>query len=446
MAERFTERSIRNLQPKAETYKLTEPGNRGEGRLLVKVHPSGLKEFYFRYRIGEADRSVKLGRFQQAPGDGGITLREARDKAAELIEVRLTHGDVKKHREEERRKAEEAEERERRAREMEARRGSFGQLLDGYVDSLQRAGKVSASEADGVFERHIRRVFPDLLKAKAVEVTPGDVQVILARLVQRGNTRVVNKLRSYLCAAFAWGAKSDLDPRRLAEAGAVFGLQSNPVALVPRIAEFKRARDRTLSEQELRLFWQGLDGLSPACRAFLRFNLCLGGQRIVQLLRATWSDLNGELLLLRDGKGRGGIRDHLLPITDLALEQLEPVQSWRGVSVFIFTSDGKTAMRPETISNAVTSVSRTLTEQHGLKPFEARDLRRTTETLLAGLGIDKETRAQLLSHGRTTGVQAKHYDRHHYLKEKRAALETWERYLRGVVNGESNVIDLATRR
>lgn len=446
MAERFTERLIRSLQSKGATYKLTEPGNRGEGRLMVKVHSSGLKEFYFRYRVDGKDKTIKIGRFQQTPGDGGITLREARDKAAELIEVRLAHGDVKVHQEEERRKAAEAAEREQRAREMEARRGSFGQLLDGYVDSLRRAGKVSASEADGIFERHVRQAFPDRLKVKAVDVTPSDIQAILARLVQRGHTRVVNKLRSYLCAAFAWGARSDLDPRRLAEAGAMFGLQSNPAALVPRIAEFERARDRTLSEQELRLFWHGLDEVSDTCRAFLRFNLCLGGQRIVQLLRATWSDLNGELLLLRDGKGRGGIRDHLLPITDLALEQLEPVQGWRDVSEFIFTSDGKTAMRPETISNAVTSVSRMLTEQHSLEPFEARDLRRTTETLLAGLGVDKETRAQLLSHGRTTGVQARHYDRHHYLKEKKAALETWERYLRQLVYGESNVIDLASRR
>ena len=71
-------------------------------------------------------------------------------------------------------------------------------------------------------------------------------------------------------------------------------------------------------------------------------------------------------------------------------------------------------------------------QQVGVKvaPFTARDLRRTCETRLAELGVSKEDRAQLLSHG-ISGVQAKHYDRHSYLPQKRAALEKWADYLDG---------------
>ncbi|WPL23259.1 site-specific integrase [Thiorhodovibrio frisius] len=56
------------------------------------------------------------------------------------------------------------------------------------------------------------------------------------------------------------------------------------------------------------------------------------------------------------------------------------------------------------------------------------DVRRTVETMLASMGISRETRAQLLSHG-LGGVQSVHYDRHTYMEEKRAALLTWESHL-----------------
>jgi hypothetical protein len=67
--------------------------------------------------------------------------------------------------------------------------------------------------------------------------------------------------------------------------------------------------------------------------------------------------------------------------------------------------------------------------------FVFRDLRRICETQLASLGVNLETRAQLLSHGRS-GVQAKHYDRHTYIAEKRRALNKWAQHLTRVIGGD----------
>jgi hypothetical protein len=66
--------------------------------------------------------------------------------------------------------------------------------------------------------------------------------------------------------------------------------------------------------------------------------------------------------------------------------------------------------------------------------------------MLAALGISRDTRAQLLSHG-LGGVQAVHYDRHGYADEKRAALVAWENRLREIETGEraaGNVVSLRT--
>jgi len=80
-------------------------------------------------------------------------------------------------------------------------------------------------------------------------------------------------------------------------------------------------------------------------------------------------------------------------------------------------------------SLVVTRVSNRLVLEHGLEAFRAGDLRRTCETMLESLGIPKELRGQLLSHGRNTGVQAKHYDRYAYLPEKKQALQIWADHL-----------------
>ena len=60
------------------------------------------------------------------------------------------------------------------------------------------------------------------------------------------------------------------------------------------------------------------------------------------------------------------------------------------------------------------------------------DLRRTVETRLAGLGIAREIRDRVLSHI-SGGVGPKHYDRHDYLAEKRAALTRWNDALAAVL-------------
>ena len=192
--------------------------------------------------------------------------------------------------------------------------------------------KPSAREAAGVFKRYVGKPFPDRAEKHANEIEPGDIQTILAKMVQAGIKRQVNVTRSYLSAAFAHGGRADHDPRTVAKEGVLFGLKSNPVVIVPRIAEFEVTSDRVLSESELRAYWKGLDALPDIQTATLRLNLALAQQRPTQLLRANWSDFDFEAntLLLRDSKGRGGSRDHLLPLTSFALDQLKLLRELNG--------------------------------------------------------------------------------------------------------------------
>ena len=426
----FTDPFIRALRPKAKPYKLAEHAAKGEGRLLVRVLPSGVREFFYRYQNSGQDRMMALGRYDHT-GRNGKTLAGIRSELRLSRDLQRETGDAKG-----------ARMAEARHQSAQKRRGSLEQLCGAYVDSLRKAGKQSATEAELILRRHVLKPFPALAETKANKIEPGDIQRVLARMVKAGLTRQVNKARSYLGAAFAYGGKADHDPRTIAAEGVLFALTVNPVLLVPVIREYERTGERTLSEDELRAYWRGLEGLPIAQRATLRFNLTLGCQRPTQLLRADWPafDFTEGTLLLRDSKGRGGSRDHLLPLTPFALAQLKPLREVNGQDSPPFSSDGKRRIVVETLSDAVRTVAKRLKRDSKVPKFGQRDLRRTAETMLQKLGVDREVRAHLLSHGRTKGVQGKHYERYDFLTEKRAALEKWARHLERILTGKSATV------
>ena len=418
----FTDAYISSLKPKAKPYKRAEYAPKGEGRLTVRVLPTGTREFFYRYRVKGQDKTLSLGRY-----GNGRSLADIRREYRKHRDLQDKTGDVKEHlRTEERQK------------ELERRRGTLRQLLDAYVQALKNAGKPSWKQAEGVFRRNILEPFPTIASAKASEIEPGDAQRILARMVKAGITRQVNVTRSYLRAAFQWGAEADHDPRRVASDGVLFGLKTNPVATVPRIKEYENVGERTLLEDELRAFWKALDPLPAVQKATLRLNLALACQRPTQLLRAEWAafDFAEGTMLLKDSKGRGGSRDQLVPLTAFALEQLQPLRDLNGKAGSPFTKDGKRVMVLETLSVAVREVSDGLKKKERIPTFQLRDLRRTSETMLQKLGIDKEVRAHLLSHGRAQGVQGKHYERYDFLPEKRQALERWAAHLQRIIAGK----------
>ena len=87
-----------------------------------------------------------------------------------------------------------------------------------------------------------------------------------------------------------------------------------------------------------------------------------------------------------------------------------------------------------------------VTEKTAREPFEHRDLRRTCETMMARMGISKDVRAHVLSHG-LGGVQARHYDQHDYADEKRVALERWDAKLAEIASGSTteNVVPIRAK-
>jgi integrase len=339
---RLTVRSIEAAKPGDV---LTDSSlGRGSGKLVLRVRAT--KEWYYRYRLGGRSVLSKLGDYPR------MSLPKARAKARALGDLVREGIDPKA---KERQDAEEA----RRAAEREARRGSLGQLLGAYVEGLRTQGKVSARGVEALFHRAVRGPFPALVARKAADIGPEDIQQILARLLAKGVTRDVNKLRSYLRAAFQFGSGQDFDPATLAWDGVVFKLVTNPVVLIPRKPEFDLARDRVLTDEELRHLWQALDGRARPARNAVRLALVLGGQRMTQLLRARWQDLDegAGTLVLRDPKGRGPVRDHLLPVSEWAGEMLGELRAIHAGTGYVFEGSQGGVLRLDSVSALVCALA-----------------------------------------------------------------------------------------
>lgn len=440
-AKRDTLLSPRGLAALKAGEWMSDPAARGAGRLQARRLASDEVVFYYRYTAPDGVRvRIPLGSFD-AKGAEGISLAEARLKAGELSR-RYQSG------ERDLRGALERDERERQAvvdadtrlRQAAAAReaGTLGVLVTAYVDHLDRAGKTSADAVRAMLKRHLETAHPKLWSKPAADVTPEDGVAILSTLVDAKKMREAGKLRAAMRAAYALAIRSHTDPSAPASLREL-GLRANPFADLAAIAGGSNARERALSVEDLRTYWQDLAAQPEPVRSLLRFHLLTGGQRVEQLARAQVSawDEDAETLTLLDPKGRRTTaRRHVVPLLPDAVDAIGRMATDRAGPYLFTVTAGATPCSFASANQRLRDVVTALVKAKKVSvPFTLGDLRRTVETRLASLGVSREIRAQLQSHG-LGGVQARHYDRHDYLAEKRDALEL----LRGLLETKSATV------
>ena len=151
--------------------------------------------------------------------------------------------------------------------------------------------------------------------------------------------------------------------------------------------------------------------------AVLRLHLLTGGQRIEQFVALLVADVGTDSITIMDEKGRPGkaARPHTVPLTPLdvaALQGCNPIGTYS-----LCIDGGKTHISAYTLNRCAKAAAT------GIAEFKAKRIRSGVETILAAARISVDHRGRLQSHG-IAGVQNRHYDGHHYLDEKRHALDT----------------------
>jgi site-specific recombinase XerD len=419
---------------------------RSHGGLQLYTHPKGAPRWYWRYTRPDGSKvRIALGLFAvENPGKRPdvFTLTEAREEVARkaaLYQVPETR-DVRAHLDREKRRVAAAELAAEKARlaalaiEAEAGKHTLEKLLAVYTAHLEKQGKSSAGAVKNCVLNHVTKAAPSIANMPANVVTEDDIVALLRPLTEAGHGRQAAKLRAYLHAAYEVAMRAKLDAN-VPAAFLSFRIKYNPVAATGTLSEFNKALDRALTEPELREYYQALKEADDSpIRDALLLALLLGGQRCAQIVRATVGDVDvtAKTLRLLDPKGkRTQARVHLLPLTDEALVVVNRCldRAKKQDSTWLFSTRGKSSLSPETVTNEATAIATALLNKSKAKrvikeEFRLRDIRRTCETRLAALGVSRDLRAQIQSHG-LGGVQAKHYDRHDYMDEKRAALVAW---------------------
>lgn len=392
------------------------------GALQARKQTSGSIALYWRYSIGALSERVSIGHYDPtaapkslAPTMAGYSLPAA-IRAAESLA--LEHH---QHRDAGGRPALLAAKLEAKTAAADAVRlsavSTLGNLLIAYCDHLESIGRRSHKDARSIFKLHVIEAWPKVAASPAKAVTGEQFADMMRMLIDAGKGRTANKLRSYARAAYQT-AKAAKSKPSIPVTFKAYEITANPVADTEPDESQNRPDKRPLNADELRTYWHIIKRRPGIGGALLRLHLLSGGQRIEQLVNLRTDDVGVNSVLLHDGKGRPGRspRPHTVPLTTQikkALLECKPAGRFA-----LSTDNGESHVAATTLSDWAK-----IAAAGSIDDFQAKRIRSGVETLLASAGVSQEIRGRLQSHG-ISGVQARHYDGHDYLSEKRKALET----------------------
>ncbi|MEO8857201.1 MAG: integrase [Burkholderiaceae bacterium] len=310
----------------------------------------------------------------------------------------------------------------------DAENNTLKNLLVWYCRHLKKLGRLSYRDASSIFQLHIFNSWPSVAALPANQVSAEMIADMMRRLLEMGKGRTSNKLRAFVRSAYQV-AKASRSKASIPAEFKAFGVTHNPAADTEPDESQNRADNNPLSAVELKQYWEIIKPLPGLMGAVLRLHLLTGAQRQEQLCRLKTVDVTDHAITLHDSKGRPGqpARAHAVPLVKVAAAAMLECQAQGAFA--LSTDGGKTHI-------AATTLSRWAVEVVGanIPDFQTKRLRSGVETLLASAKVSRDDRGRLQSHG-ISGVQARSYDGHDYLDEKRQALETLYRLLEASTAG-----------
>ncbi|AWN39649.1 tyrosine-type recombinase/integrase [Methylobacterium durans] len=426
--------------------------------LVVRVTVGGEKTWSFRFRdklSGKAQR-LTLGQYPD------LSLAAARARADEARRRVSEGGSPIRDRKAAKQVAEE--------RESDAKAHAWETLAELYLAKHARPKKRSVGEDERMLKLHITPVWAgrDFRTIKRP-----DCIALIEGVAETRKLALANRLRPLLSKIFKFAIDRDM-------------IDASPALALPKAAE-DVARDRVLTDAEIRLLWDATAGdapFSPTVALALRLILVTGARpgEVAGMQEGELTDLHDQAKAVwRIPASRmKGKRPHVVPLTPIAIEIIndarsitEAINSRRSedpesgpsssADWFIFASPrGMPGAKPIDANALARAMSRLLPwfakrksryeGERAYHSWQARpptphDLRRTAATKMRSLGVSVSDVQAVLGHSRRD-VLGIHYDWHDALPEKRRALTLWAGELVRILAEESGaqVIPLRPRQ
>lgn len=305
-------------------------------------------------------------------------------------------------------------------------------LFQAYVADLRAKGKVSADNFEFTLLRGKTNCADGIGRHKlAADVTPGDVIAALRQWYDRGCRRQADIARANMVAAFNHGLQSANTYTTANRAD--WGLKSNPAHAVKKDTGAIQPRDRNLSADELREFWQGLNDYNfTDDMADLFRLLVICGQRVRETLMVDGReiDLVNKVWNMPREKTKGRKHPHVVPLSDMAVAVFSRLIVRNGLGPLF--PGGRGGKRARISEMSVAQSVRRWCDEYGFPKFQPRDLRRTWKSRAHDAGVDRFTRDLIQQHAKNdTG--SRHYDRAEYGAQMREGMVKWDAWLQRVL-------------
>jgi integrase len=262
-----------------------------------------------------------------------------------------------------------------------------------------------------------------------------DVNLLLDDVVDRGAPIAANRVLAILRKFCRWAVSREI-------------IAASPCdGVIARSAE--TPRERVLDDRELRLIWEAADALGWPFQYIVRL-LILTGARRGEVVGMRWEeiDLEKRLWSLPPARTKNK-RPHALPLPPLAIGILESLPHFENDNGLVFparinrrASRGEKALPASGFSKAKLRLDHALaelTQRDGSVPlaqYGLHDLRRSTASGMARLGVDLHVIERCLNHvsgsfGGIVGV----YQKHKFEDGMRRAMDAWAAHVERLASG-----------
>jgi integrase len=261
-----------------------------------------------------------------------------------------------------------------------------------------------------------RLVFPWLGNKPIESIKRSDIIRVLDRVAVENGEVMADRTLAYIGRVLSWHASRSDD------------FVSPIVRGMARTSSKERARQRVLSDDELRAVWRTAETFPGVFGKLVQFFLLTAARR-AEAAGMEWSELDGDIWTLPAIRNKTKV-DLKRPLPE-ALRVLPP----KGSSRFVFP-----AARGNVPIAGFSEYLKNFYEASGTTGWHLHDLRRTAKSLMSRAQVRADYSEQCLGHT-LPGIQGV-YDVWAYLPEKRQAYEALAALINRIVNPQGNVIEL----
>ncbi|MGA8698018.1 MAG: integrase arm-type DNA-binding domain-containing protein [Xanthobacteraceae bacterium] len=259
----------------------------------------------------------------------------------------------------------------------------------------------------GVLDRH---VYPTLGARPIAEIRRSEIVKLLDRIEEGSGAAMATQTLALVRKVMNWHAARSDD------------FMSPVVRGMARTQRSEQARDRTLSDDEIRKIWTADNGVFSR---YVRF-LLLTAARRNEASEMTWPEIDGADWTLPAARNKTKV-DLVRPLSRQAKAILAALPK---DGKFVWSTNGGAVP-----IGGFTQFKQRFDAVSGTKGWTLHDLRRTARSLMSRAGVPSDHAERCLGHviGGVRGV----YDRHEYHREKAQAFEMLAQEIARIVSGGS---------